>query len=1399
MDVPPTGKLTDNEPSAVSSEPSAPAASADPVMCSSYLSSPIETLLESLDDHDLEYITSHDITEAYSTLSTRIRSQARAILRPDRTLPALVPIREHAASIARALRRDIRRALVDPIHHTRKSSSPFGSYYTEMAITDHETQYARDVTTLCHHSLRVVSLIFAFEILYSLFPVRDLQDLLSDLTKIALSATLPTPGANKTWSLVFWTIQAQNLPVIVLSTRKTEVVTALRQALNGEKGLQAKLDSLKAVHTLLKRQPELFASSLSGFVPAILAGLASEDPDSRLQAAHALSGLALAKLHLLASTEFPHEAISKSIHEFIKAQTSTAAASQGELRLPSLLSQAFASSGGKEPFWAVVILACMILLSDHFLFLRQSLKFCVNGLGPAANHKRTDIQALHTPVWRTLLWAFSRLPVDRTWLQLEDPNTPDEQIGVKGRAFRMLRQELRNGKGAALVGELLRSGTGGAEAATVGNASRAVLVVTAMIAGERRSDPRDGVLLLHRLVSAIGTPKPATGKERNEWDNAVDVPLGLFDGTLLEAGPDRTKDAVRSLAEVRIDRIRQLSEEETLQHWDGLMAAWIDAVERSCQRPAQFSSELLDIWQSLLLVRTDLTQEHGHLTASAAFASQVASIVNGFFIQSAEVDVQVRRIVTVTKLWAVMRNVYSTSWLPAESILAGALRVKFSLDEESVRGAWSQLCADLISVGIPTLLHVIFTRSERKEEREVTRALWVVLARTWQDADDRVHWDELASFLVIPFKAWVMTDGELELWESTLRTAIALARSISMGSAHVIDRIFQRMSEGELDALVLFPKGINAILAYVDLKESTALPIKLLTAVDRALTSNYPPQPEPLATCLEILRLLGQIIASASAAQLVQLLCALEKGLCCWIGDEKAAMLQEEHNRVVEELYCGTLNLLRNLPRSLETLVAISPFLTSAFGRLTPSAIGPLSFSQFWRATYHGLETYRSSYPDSLKACLQAFSDAYGGSIADGLSYETQVTGMSTVPDSQPTYRSPEYSRFAALGPDGPSLSLDGDNPLTHTPKRHTSPDPPAKRRRLDHPMGSEELPDNSRVQEHAASDSKNADIAAHERSVPPSSAPHHPVASQEQTPETPLHPSTPLSTPTAAVDQRPPPPSRKRSSPHTAVRERLKRRKTESDLDHFATSPNTPRRHSEDHMPRSSLVQPPSPLQHFSSPAPESVSQNTDTRKRKRVTDWVSMSMNIQNSVPREAESQPSRSGPSTPKRLSTRASTPSSAEYDSWEAGASMEEIMQLQRELVGTDHIVPETDVEELDDLGGTEPASEPEDDNVLLSPSLALAKGPERHPQRRSQTAPLGSPQRHIDRPTPLRRNQTTSTKLDTLQRAYTAMTNNASQIPVADLVEATSLVNRIQTALNEQLARRLAHQRSGDNA
>ena len=63
-------------------------------------------------------------------------------------------------------------------------------------------------------------------------------------------------------------------------------------------------------------------------------------------------------------------------------------------------------------------------------------------------------------------------------------------------------------------------------------------------------------------------------------------------------------------------------------------------------------------------------------------------------------------------------------------------------------------------------------------------------------------------------------------------------------------------------------------------------------------------------------------------------------------------------------------------------LDSLAPFLVSVFkAKHIPSpALGPFSFVNFWRKTYHG-KAFKRSYHDDINTCLKAVSLVWGGTF----------------------------------------------------------------------------------------------------------------------------------------------------------------------------------------------------------------------------------------------------------------------------------------------------------------------------------------------------------------------------------------------------------------------------------
>jgi hypothetical protein len=148
-----------------------------------YLSSPLKTLISSSTS-----ILPHDLLEAYHTLSIRLNALVPLIpssLHP----PALDALRSDAPQLVQILKRDLERALVNPLAFPVPSSqSPPGGFQSSIVsypefpyipkteprahiinLTLDDIKHVTDSAEVCHAALRLVSALFRFKCLLQVF------------------------------------------------------------------------------------------------------------------------------------------------------------------------------------------------------------------------------------------------------------------------------------------------------------------------------------------------------------------------------------------------------------------------------------------------------------------------------------------------------------------------------------------------------------------------------------------------------------------------------------------------------------------------------------------------------------------------------------------------------------------------------------------------------------------------------------------------------------------------------------------------------------------------------------------------------------------------------------------------------------------------------------------------------------------------------------------------------------------------------------------------------------------------------------------------------------------------------------------------------------------------------
>ncbi|KAJ7147132.1 hypothetical protein C8R43DRAFT_1129909 [Mycena crocata] len=1347
-----------------------------PLASSAYFISPTETVLQSMGPGG-DDISFHDLIEAYNTFSNRIRAQIRGILDSQAPKPALISLKASSHQLAEALRRDLKRIRDEPASHSRRTSFIGGSFQTT-EMDEEDIRVSRDLASLSQQVLRFLSDIFSFPALHSIFATNDLRSILSELLAVGRAPSIPSPTSRRTWTLVVWILSVQNLPSEVLSPAKREIVSVLKRALDGEIGKdQAKLDSIKASGQLLKQYPSLFISPLLDIFPCILEHLIADSPVIRLEAVNVLGRFALAKIGNLATANNCHTPLSSTLSTFINSQTTKRKSVQLQLRLRALVKAALSSDQhthpAEGPFWVIQLLSSFVVLVDHSFFSNpRALKLTLESLQQVAGHKQRPVSTLHPYVWKCLIWVFSRLPVQNGGGDTRD------------RIFTTIKQDLRGGIGLALILSLLGTAPHDESSDTSDSVSKALAVVRDMLSNKNQLMQVDGIALLTKLLYTPASSAASAGAQ-----NLNILALQLFDGSILHAKRENVISAIRSFGQLSVDQVRQLSDMEILRHWEPLVELWVRASHISLLQQldttvlgspylsmAEYRQNLLYGWQSLLLMPSDLTQGLAHLTTPDPYPGRIATLICSFIGPTETADAQIQQLVFVRKMWHTLTNVFQPSWLssPAETVLGAVLKKTYNLAEEQVRDAWAQLCSELLSLGLPSVVGVVRDRREAQMPLEVQRQLWMFAATSIHKSDALVKWSDFAYLLATPLSVWSTTQSEFDMWERLLRASIASAHSDSIPPVLVVEHVFQNVEDyhrisGSFEEVL-------ALLAHVDFNGMNTLPEAIVNAMDAVLCDLYPRQATTLPS-LQFIRRLQDIIISSPPTLALPLLLALQNSICKWLEDEEDVLHKDVREEIVQCLFSIPLATIRHLEPSGHNLVSLSRFLAT----LADAA----AFEQFWRVTYHGRDEFYELYPGNIKASLRAFGDIYGGSLAANISQDDSQRDSSCAPDSQPSQPMPSSS-FDYYA-DESKYAFDAD--MTHL----------GDTRFIE--MEEDPMQEDSASTIRGRSRPSSPIVQVPARSTPPTALDqlqeYWSHIDESSSLNAPSHNSCEEAASVSSAALSFPAPLRSTdsfrvSSSHS---KRLgdindtparKRRRTDFERSNAIAGPSRRPEQSiseSTHMRHSVILS-----QHAVS---QPVASAKRRGKRRLVFDYVAVPTISESRMRYEERSLPTPSPslrPPPPRQPKPPDPDEEEEDYASWEATLSMAEVKDVQQAFgCESEYLSPDDEESmEVEELTGENQSIQlsiaTNDDlpDVIRSPSLVAL-------DHRSQTVPI--PPREYHAP-PLRRSKTSSARLDALERAYAAVTDDDSQVPVQDLVQASRWVHKIGEALNEQMGRKL---------
>lgn len=89
-------------------------------------------------------------------------------------------------------------------------------------------------------------------------------------------------------------------------------------------------------------------------------------------------------------------------------------------------------------------------------------------------------------------------------------------------------------------------------------------------------------------------------------------------------------------------------------------------------------------------------------------------------------------------------------------------------------------------------------------------------------------------------------------------------------------------------------------------------------------------------------------------------------------------------------LYQTSLERITDHEFTPDSLEAIAPFLSSAFKRMPPPAIGPTVFKEFWDVVRPRVTLPSSRLPEDFKQALRINHDFFGGHLPSDMSYDSQ-------------------------------------------------------------------------------------------------------------------------------------------------------------------------------------------------------------------------------------------------------------------------------------------------------------------------------------------------------------------------------------------------------------------------
>ncbi|EMD40251.1 hypothetical protein CERSUDRAFT_122305 [Gelatoporia subvermispora B] len=932
--------------------------------------------------------------------------------------------------------------------------SPKGSPRKKKGVSGEQVKYARDLCTTSHAVIKLLYTVFGLPAVYQVFTDEQLRFMLTQVLAIPLANELPTPNARKTCALAIWLIQSLRLPSEVLEPAADRIAYALQRAVEGELGKEGKKgstsDGLKAVHDLATAYPSVFVPAFGPLLESILSNLLAPTLALRSQACHALGGLALG-LSTLTAPSAVHLQYSETIAMHIqtsdeKSNASPNKRSPGSVQNNSPLYRTLRTTlqatepkhAAQGPVWAWCVLASFVVMLGTSLFVEEQVtRAMIALLKVGMRHRRSSVRALGSVVWRSIAWAyFQPLPCE----YVKEPEDNDEEMRMwyeeqMRRSYTLVPSVVDMGAGMATIAVLL------AGERTSDEALKRALAVLGTMSRKGGQSCKDALDIACQLVGL---------NNANEWNMQKLLPVGLFDANpgLLTAEYKSLPAMVRQIIEQcpQLDDVRSLTIEEMSTEWvlEDMLAVWREGLNNlrlawDCEIP----SEIIDIWYGLLRANVSVLQGSTPLTtivlenSSQSTDGENEDGVVRFAHQAVEVlidllcdftlDISMVRgnpdestsasplrptpkasrkpessrcnlglkLVLARDLWTVMKTAFSREALesPAQKLLAFLVEQDKELvgnghHADEVRRQWACLCAEVVSYcDVESLQAFWGGKGERQME---------LRARSWSDPVrpmDHMRRDlGDGSRDLGDRNSWEMSNNDLEVWDTFLRSTMDRALDFGIDSVAVIDQVACILSANHSPTASMTTRIADLLLSHLDINDAREIPTGVLGFVNDTLVATYPPEPRNIITSTWLMRSLTRVIDACPIELALSMFELVQEGLSLWISDQYKTFSEEEYGMDVSTVLQSPITALKltnlhqilpvyqtvllgisSLDRSASVLDALTTIIESGFrGRPDkPTAVAD-AFADFWQENYAAVEAPSEGWPDQILNCLRA-------------------------------------------------------------------------------------------------------------------------------------------------------------------------------------------------------------------------------------------------------------------------------------------------------------------------------------------------------------------------------------------------------------------------------------------